>query len=336
MRQSTTLLIPLLATLTLTPGLHAQVDARVWVDNEPEYFSRGDRMEVSFAVSDDSYVAVVHVDTDGNLEFVYPQSPWDNEYVRGGQVHRVSSRGRSNWTVRSRSGIGYFYIIASPTPLDFSYFRGRPGSPWDWGYAGQAIHGDPFIAFDQIARLLLPQWGYSPYVYDYYSYHVGGLHRYPTYACSDRYYDYGWGWSQNYGSCSSLDYFLRDRPYYYDTRRYRGDRRIYLRDYDRLDPRHGFKEDPDRPAARGATRRDDSGATDNRWATPRRDPVVEPRSTTRDQPAAREPARGIDRRAAPPRTAEPAGRSRPRPDADRRGAEPATTDGARAPARGRP
>src|SRR5690606_37902056 len=118
-------------------------------------------------------------------------------------------------------------------PLDFRYFQGGVGSSWDWGYAGRSVYGDPFLALEQITRLLVPGWPYAQYAQDYYGYHVDGIHRYPSYACSDRYYDYGWGLNPGYGSCSRLDFFLRDNPYYYDTRRYAGDRRGYLRQYDR-------------------------------------------------------------------------------------------------------
>jgi hypothetical protein len=276
--------------------------ADIWVENESEYFRRGDRMNVRFSVSEDSYVAVVHIDSDGNMDFVYPASPWDNEYVRGRQIHNVSARQANGWTVRGRPGIGYFYILASPTPLDFSYFRGRNGSPWEWGYAGRAVHGDPFLAFDQVARMLLPRWPNSQYADNYYGYNVDGLHRYPTYACSNQRYDSGWGWNPSYGSCDRMDYFLRDDPYYYDTRRYRGDRDVYLREYRQLDPRHGFKEDPEAPA-RGVTPSSSRPANQGSGRAP-------------TQPNPR-PSSGVDRREpvpaqpTPQREPEPASTSRP-------------------------
>src|SRR5688572_11432583 len=107
------------------PG-NRQVEARIWVDDLRDYYRAGDRMNLRFTVTEDAYVAVVHIDTYGNLDFVYPASPWDNEFVRGRQIHTVATRGtNSRWTVSGRSGIGYLYLIASPSPLDFSYFRGR-------------------------------------------------------------------------------------------------------------------------------------------------------------------------------------------------------------------
>lgn len=335
----------------------AQVDARIWIDRERDYYRRGDRMEVNFAVSDDAYVAVLHVDTNGYIDFVFPETPWDNEYVRGGFLNRALARDwRDGWTVRGPAGIGYFYIIASPRPLDFSYFRGRTGSPWDWGYSGRVVHGDPFLAFDQIARSLVRGWPNAPYVYDYYSYYVDGIHRYPNYACSDRYYDGGWGWTPNYSSCGHMDYFLNDYPYYYDTRRYRGDRRVYLRQYYDYDPRHEYKVDPERRGTaqpRNAQPRDYQPNAEPRWdsgraAEPRRDPVPEDRGRVDDRAPSTSRPNYDDSRTAEPRTTEPrrsvdsgssSGRARPTPSTGTTRREPVSTGSStdsRAPARGRP
>jgi hypothetical protein len=337
-------------------GLGAPVSARIWVDQEPSYFQRGDRMNLRFSVTDDSYVAVVHIDTDGNLDFLYPSSPWDNEFVRGGRSYSLPARGAaSGWTVRGRSGIGYFYIIASPTPFDFGSFRGTGRGAWDWGYAGRTIRGDPFLAFEQVTRLLLPRWPYAPYVVDYYGYHVGGIHRYPAYACSDSYFgtatSWGWGWTPAFGTCSRMDLFLRQQPFYYDTRRYRGDRRAVLRPYDRLDPRHGFKEAPDRPrqgvgpgeprpnlrgdgpagggSGGGVERRDPPSAAPDRRAVPE---SSGPASDRRPEPRSDAPATnrapqsgGTDRRERPNPSSTPAtsgGSSAPAPSGSGGSASP--------------
>ncbi|MQA89372.1 MAG: DUF4384 domain-containing protein [Gemmatimonas sp.] len=333
---------------SFTPG--RPIDARVWIDRSPDSFRPGDPLDVRFSLSEDAYVAIVHIDPNGYLDFVYPSSPWDEDYVRGGRTHTLAFRRGSAWRAQS-PGIGYFYILASPTPLDFGTFRSGAGSPWDWRYAGRVVRGDPFLALQQISRLL--RWPSTPWVGDYFSYQVGGVHRYPRYACSDRYYDSGWGWTPNYGSCGRMVYFLQDRPYYYDTRRYRGDRREYLRRYDRYDPLHGFKEDPERPADRGAVparqvqgrvpltgrSRDegdrppasgesvrepsavDAGGTRRARPVPSREP--EARSTTQPQrtngasnrarpESSRPSARGATPTRAPERRAEPT-RARPKP-----------------------
>lgn len=344
-----------LATMIAPVPAGAQVAARIWVDAAPDYFRQGDRMNVNFSVSDDSYVAIVHIDTDGYLDFVFPASPWDNEFVRRGVTHSIRARGAAGaWTVRGRPGIGYFYIIASPTPLDFSYFRGRTGSPWEWGYAGQTVRGDPFFALDQIARLLLSPSPYARYASDYYSYYVDGIHQYPSYACSNQYYEYGWGLYPSYSSCTSQAYFLRENPYYYDTRRYRGDRRQVLGRYGTIDPRYGYKADP-----AAAPRATPGGASPSLQGSggqiPRRDAVPQaapPPSTTRQPAQGRAPAQGRTGQAQPSQPSGGAGSSstgaRERPTPSSSSGQPASSagpsqrpaatsgGGGSAPARGRP
>jgi hypothetical protein len=299
----------------------AQATARVWVDGERSDFRRGEHGTVRFSVRDDAYVAVVHVDTDGNMDFLYPASPWDGGFVRGGRVHTAAPRSGGRFVVRGSPGIGYFFLLASADPLDFSAFRASGFSAWEWGYAGRVVRGDPFFAFEQVTRALLPRGRYSRYVVDSYSYYVDGFHRYPSYACASRGHltgwNAGWGWTPAYGSCDRLVSFLRSDPYYYDTRRYRGDRRTYWREYQDLDPRHGFKEAPDRPAR-----------TDTRPA------VQQPRQDGRGTPAPA--AEGVPRRDPAPAAAPRSGASGrsgdsppPRPATERRPEEPAATPRAR-------
>jgi hypothetical protein len=228
--------------------------ARIWLDNGRDSFRRGERLRILFSTSDDAYVAVIHIDPDGNLDFLYPDSPLDRDYVRGGQTYSLPRGGFSRGElVRGNGGIGYLYIIASRAPLDYGYFRGR-GYGWDWSYAGRGVHGDPFWALEQITRTLLPDNGYVPYTTDYASYCVEGRPwRYPTYACGGGYrggragFGVSWGYNPYYDSCDRLDIFLRRNPYYFDPVRYRGDRRVVYRDYGPWQPNHGYKAAPDNP-----------------------------------------------------------------------------------------
>ena len=245
--------------------------ARVWVEDQRDFLRRGDRLRINFSTTADAYVAVLHIDPDGRTEFLFPSSPWDEQYVAAGRVYSLPYRngGFDRGTlVRGGPGIGYLYIVASPTPLDYRYFQGRGGSGWDWSYAGQSVHGDPFWALEQMTRYLVPNWGYSPLAVDYYSYHVEGRHRYPAYACSSLQARNGWGWGWGggytpsyYGACNRLDYYLRDNPYYFDAGRYRGDRRSYFREYDSGGPTHRFKEDPDGRWSDSEDSRDDRSRT---------------------------------------------------------------------------
>ena len=321
------------------PWYPGSIRARLWVDGDRDQYRAGERLRVRFSTSEDAHVALIHVDPDGRMEFLFPSSPWESDLVRGGRSHSLPRAYQSGLAVRGRPGIGYLYLIASPAPLDYRHFSRGRGSPWDWSYGGQMVRGDPFWAMEQISRLLVPE--YAPYATDYYSYHVGGRHQYPSYACADRYGAVrgGWGWSSSYGPCSRLDLFLRQHPYYYDARRYRGDRRAYLtRTYGRPPAvQHRFKEpalgDARRGAAGGDARRQYEGSTPGASGAERRvPPAQQPTRSpeTRQAAPAERPRPTLERRPQPTesgsRERTPAARpSRPQPEPEReRPAQPAT------------
>lgn len=281
-----------------------ELRARVWVDDNDDLFRLGDRLRLRFWTSDDAHVAVLHIDTDGRLEVLFPESPWDDDFVAGERSYSLPQRGaRSSWVVRGRPGMGYFYILASHAPLDLHALQDR-NDRWDFDRVGGFVRGDPFWMMERVTDLLLSRSRHAPYAVDYFSYHVGTRQRYPSYACYDRYADPGdWGWNPSYRHCSELDGLLASYPHYYDTRRFRGDRRRYLRELESAGPRHQYKEP----------------AIGVRGGSPRPAPARLPRLIDEDRgdvPAAQRPE------AAPPRApaAEP---GRARPTLERRRVEPA-------------
>lgn len=303
--------------------------ARVWVDEDLDHFYPGDRVGLQFRTSEDAYVAIMHVDTEGRLELVYPASRWDDERVLGMRTYSLPLGARgSRYSVSRAPGIGYFYIVASRYPLDLSYFFSpRPAHIGLFG-PGRFIRGDPFWAMEQLAMLLIRDGMYGRYASDVYSYHVGGVHRYPTFACYDRFSRFDpLGSYPYYTSCSDLQRLLTRHPHYYDTRRYRGDRRVFVRELDRLAPLHGFKERPDQPARFGQPTATESrgigvmplspGRTDRGAAEPttpaRQRPTLERRPEPREaEPRSTDPRSGgtTPTRATPTRetgSAEPRG-----------------------------
>ncbi|HEV2131712.1 MAG TPA: DUF4384 domain-containing protein, partial [Longimicrobiaceae bacterium] len=164
-----------------SPQLSAQaVDVRLWVDGRQEIFQRGDPLRLRFRTSRDAYVAVLHIDPEGELEFLFPYGPRDDNFVRGLRTYSLpDDEWNRSWRVNSRSGIGYFYIIASAGPLDFQRFQ--YGSRWDLSFVGSRVRGDPFWVLDQLTRTLIASPRYTPHSVDYYSYHVGSRAQYPSF-----------------------------------------------------------------------------------------------------------------------------------------------------------
>jgi hypothetical protein len=298
------------------------IDARIWVEGDRGYFSRGDRMRVRFQTTADAYVAVLHIDPDGALEVVYPRSPWDDGFVRAGRSYSVQSRSSAlGFAVHGSPGIGYWYVLASTVPLDYRAFSGHQASRWDLGGYGGYVRGDPFYALDHLARVLLPDWRYVPHAVDVYSYSVGGRHRYPTYACYDsRYGGSLAGWNPYYTDCSRVHHLLIMQPYYYDTRRYRGDRVTYLR---RVGPTAGYQyKEPALPSGSRAVQPRELRPQSTQAAP--RTGVAAPQRPTERRPEAAPAGTGsprptLERRPEPRRSPEPSAQPAPqrRPEAQR-------------------
>lgn len=246
-----------------------QPGVRVWMDGERDIYRIGDRSRVLVRTDRDAYVAVLHIDTDGNVEVLFPSSPGDEGYLRGGRAYSVRPRGSQYVSMRGGYGIGYVFAVASNEPLDNRVLRDlhyRRAGSWDPNYN---VYGDPFRAMERYERMLVGDWGWGEHDSDYYTYHVGRRYTHPRYACYDSYGSWYGSRSVYYDSCDRVRVLLVQVPYYYDTRYYRGDRRVYYARgngyygngyyddrYRRTQPTHGYKERTDvREESRGYSRR---------------------------------------------------------------------------------
>ncbi|HEX8395789.1 MAG TPA: DUF4384 domain-containing protein, partial [Longimicrobium sp.] len=243
-------LMPATLSAASSAALALQYDGvRVWV-NGGDVFRSGDRMRVNVRTDRDGYLAVFHIDTNGDLDVLYPRSYNDDGWVDGGRTLSLGSRGGWDYLrVRGGVGVGYVFAVMLDEPLELWRVRDmyRPRyAGWD---ASRSIYGDPFYAMDEIVRAVVPDDAYGYESTDYYTYNIGRRYRYPRYACYDgygdwytrvSYYDY-----DSYG-CDRVRIFLGHNPYYYDTRYFRGSRRIYYGEYYRTRreraPLHGYKE----------------------------------------------------------------------------------------------
>lgn len=234
----------------LPPGAAAQdyevypVEARVWLDRGSEpVLQRGERARIYYRVSESAFVAIFHIDTNGTVRMVFPSSPQENHYARGGRDYRVLFPGSSYWYVEDDPGVGYFFIVASPDPFDFgdfgySHFTGG----WDLGQIGRQVYGDPYLAMDDYVAALIPEWEYVGYGLDFTSYHVERHYEYPRFLCYDchQFQPY-YSWNPYLYSCTSFRVVIYSDPYYYPATRYRGTRVVYVQPR-RGVARFGFKE----------------------------------------------------------------------------------------------
>ena len=271
-------------------------EARIWLDRGIDpILQRGDRVRVYYRSNVSAYVAILQVDTDGTVRLQYPRSPSENHYARAGRDYRLLFPRSPYWHVNDRAGVGYFFIVTSPRPFDFSdfrysYFEGG----WDLSLVGNRVHGDPYLAMDDFVARLVPDWEYAAYGLDFVSYSVGAAHAYPRFLCYDCHGFKPYNiWNPYHYTCTNFRVIVYDDPYFYPSRRYRGDRIVFVGGSVRSGPRFGFKErargEPGTPIVRRvpAEGRDNGSVTSDRQrgrAIPRgvRPAPDEPRpSTTR-------------------------------------------------------
>ncbi len=125
-----------------------------------DFFTSGDRVQVSFRTATDGYVMVFRVDTDGRIRVLFPRRPGDESYVRGGQTYLKDA-----FVVDEYPGVGYLFAIVSLDRFDYGSWV-RDGR---WNYNRVAprgrISGDPYVALVDLEEQLLPR-GYGAYAHD--------------------------------------------------------------------------------------------------------------------------------------------------------------------------
>lgn len=245
-------------------------NVRVWLDGNRDLLYPRDRIRVRARTTDGAYLAVFHIDTNGDLDVLFPRSEWDDGWVDGGRTLSLSTRGGyDHLRVNGGPGVGYVFAVALDEPLELWRLRDlyRPRhAGWD---ASRTVFGDPFYAMDEIVRAIVPEWAAGYESIDRYTYHVGRRYTHPRYACYDGYGDWYYSRVSYWPSCDRVRIILVNRPYYYDTYRWHGDRRYYYRRHyttvvRRNRPLHGYKEQTEayappsrtvqsRPQPRGVT-----------------------------------------------------------------------------------
>jgi hypothetical protein len=220
------------------------LEARVWLDRGSEpVLGRGDRVRLYYRVSESAFVAIFQIDTNGAVRMIFPTSPQENHYARGGRDYRVLFPGSSYWYVADDPGVGYFFIVASPQPFDFSQFGySHFTGGWDLNRVGRQVYGDPYLAMDDYVASLIPDWEYVGYGLDFAAYHVERHYDYPRFLCYDCHgFQPFYSWNPYAYSCATFRVVIYDDPYYYPATRYRGTRVVYARPR-RGVPHFAFKE----------------------------------------------------------------------------------------------
>lgn len=156
-----------------------QAGVRVWVDGGDIYDDYDDVL-VYLRADRDCYATLMLVDTDGYLHVLYPSSPYERAWLRGGRTYRYHAY-ELGLDRLDGVGIAHLYAVGSPAPFDYSYY----GASVFIGGFGFRIYGDPYIACRDFYVSLLPvscRWDYVGVSSA--RFYVRRWVRYPSYLCS--------------------------------------------------------------------------------------------------------------------------------------------------------
>ncbi|MGE0159423.1 MAG: DUF4384 domain-containing protein [Gemmatimonadales bacterium] len=200
------------------------LEARVWLDRGDEpVLHEGENVRVYYRTSEDAFAAIFRIDTDGRVHLVYPQHPEAIDVVRARRDYRLLFPHAPTWQVREDPGVGYFFIVASPEPLDFSTFPYDEVHGWDLSFVGDVVYSDPYVAIDDYVARVVPDWEQVPYALDFVTYSVGATYSYPRFLCYDCHtYQRYTAWNPYDYTCSTFRVVIWDDPYFYPRYRYSG------------------------------------------------------------------------------------------------------------------
>jgi uncharacterized protein DUF4384 len=209
----------------------------VWMDRSSPY-TRGDRARVYIQADRDAYLTVLRIDTDGRVRVLFPQDPWDDNYVPGGRTFEVEDRdGGRAFRVDDAPGAGYVFAIAADDKFDYSSVLTQRDH-WDYrAIADGQVRGDPYVAVTELAERIVPAGDYD---YDLAQYDVDRHYDYPRFVCYDCHaYAPYYTWNPYAHSCVRFRVVIYDDPYYYPYRYYGGRRVVVVRPR-RPQPRYVF------------------------------------------------------------------------------------------------
>jgi hypothetical protein len=226
------LTIGLVAGPVLLAGGAAAAAARpmsvdIWTDRGKDaIYEPNDPIEIKVRASDDAYLLVYDIDSEGAVRVLYPYAG-STGYIAGGHTYHVPPTGSGlQLVVQGPTGQGFVVAIVSREPFNPlpSYLRPYDPQADNAGYVGEdeddndadvtadgRISGDPFVAMEHIRRKVLYRSDDTEaFGTAYTAYYIHEAVRYPRYLCNDCHRPGQWawwdGWDPYYASCTAFDF----------------------------------------------------------------------------------------------------------------------------------
>ena len=222
------MLASLLLVVASAPAF-AKTDVEIWTDRgDDAVYQPGDQMHLKVRTTQDSYLLVYELDTQGNVNLIYPVKRGTGR-IEGKVTFKLPEDiTQDELVVEKETGQGFIVAIASEQPfLDLPWYL-RPFDPQaaSVGYAddpeakkqdeegfdenGRAV-GDPYVVMERIRRRVLqtPE-DLESFGTAYTTYYVHEQVQYPRYVCNDCHRPGSWSWwagfDPYYAHCSVVDF----------------------------------------------------------------------------------------------------------------------------------
>ncbi|MGH2667844.1 MAG: DUF4384 domain-containing protein, partial [bacterium] len=155
----------------------------LWMSASRRYRER-ERVRVQVETDVDGYLLVLHYDTDGRTQVLFPLDPGDDDRIVAGRRYEVRSDNARDAFIAGYAGTGLVYaaVAAEPWRLDEWVSNGR------WDYSRMAIPADADDPERRLTELVQRMAGAGGFDYDVVGYRVYGDRRYAEYG--DDYDDY--------------------------------------------------------------------------------------------------------------------------------------------------
>jgi hypothetical protein len=201
------------------------VGVDIWTDRGKDaVYEPGEPVEIKVRASDDGYLLVYDIDSEGYVRVLYPYEG-SSGYIAAQRTYRVPPyQSGLQLVVQGPVGQGYIVALVSREPFNALPRFLRPYDPQaeGAGYVGEEddeegvtsdgrIMGDPFVAMERIRRQVLSDAN-DPEIFatGYTSYYIHQPVRYPRYLCNDCHRPNQWAWWDGYDpyytNCSAFDF----------------------------------------------------------------------------------------------------------------------------------
>jgi hypothetical protein len=167
--------LPLTAQSTLS-RVYKDLEIDLWTDRDDgSNYEEGEEITIYFRASRDCFVTIYDLDTRGNINLLFPETPEANNYIAGGEVYVLPDPAEDYvFTVSGPPGHEYLQMVASTEPFPVPQWE-APISVYDdyWPFEYEddvdeflfKINSRFFpienIAFDQVSFYVAPNYYYQ-------------------------------------------------------------------------------------------------------------------------------------------------------------------------------